>query len=84
MDRAFIHMPIVSLDDAKAYIHALWHADLGYHFEDDAHDIIWDEAEVSPEECEALNERCGELYGFSWGEHVCPIGYALEAWNLRA
>lgn len=80
-----IATPIVSIEQAKAFIRYLSQSGLMFHFEDSIESIVchspgdeqarrtFVDAEVAP-----LSARVAELYSFAWGEHQCPIGYALD------
>lgn len=85
-DRSFIFKPITTREEGEEFI-ALLHANsLMFHFEDDVWDIIWGELANAPSDVEiaALDSRRNELYegDFDWGEHECPIGYALYIMGL--
>jgi len=86
MSRSWIFKPITTREEGEAFI-ALLHANsLMFHFEDDVWDILWGEAADAPTDVEiaALDLRRNELYEgqFDWGEHECPIGYALHIMGL--
>jgi len=78
-----IATPILSIEQAKAFIRFLYKHDLMFHFEDSIETIVqgagegtartFADAEVAP-----LSARVAELYSFPWGAHECPIGYALD------
>jgi hypothetical protein len=75
--------PITTLDQAKAWIAALYAADMMFHFEDSPDSIVkgaTGEALFTADEAGAVSERVAELYALDWAlaGHECPIGYALE------
>ena len=81
MDYVILFSPVWVIGDAKVFIEMLYRNGIAFHFEDDVKDIIWSpEAQPSPSELEALQLRVEEMYrrDFDWGDHDCPIGYALE------
>ena len=81
----FLHRPVTCREGAEAYIRSLVDADLLYHFDEDAHSVVWGRDDVTPGMCDAMNRRCSELYGAveDWGEHGCPIGYALRVLEVK-
>lgn len=85
-DRTFLSTPITTQSEAEAFIAILHANSMMFHFEDDVFDIIWGELAELPnnEELVLLDQRRNELYEgeFDWGEHECPIGYALHIMGL--
>lgn len=81
-DLSFILKPITNRGEANTFITLLCANNMLFHFEDDVDDILWGEAapHLIREELDALKLRVDELYSddLDWGEHDCPIGYALE------
>lgn len=77
--------PITDIASAKAWIEALYAAEMLFHFEDSPTEIgnrvnvewvpLW-----TPEQAKLVAARRDELYDLDWSEvgHECPIGYALE------
>lgn len=75
--------PLKTIEDAKAYVEALHAEGQMFHFEDDPDTIIegktgkylFDYVTAAH-----VSARIEELYSFKWewGEHECPIGYALH------
>ena len=78
-DMSFVHRPITNRQEGEAFIALLQANGLMFHFEDDVHDIIWGETGEAPSFTElcAMDARRNELYELDWGEHECPIGFAL-------
>jgi len=83
-DMSFVHKPITDRSEGEAFIALLLANKLLFHFEDDVHDIIWGETDEAPTYVElcAMDKRRNELYTLEWGEHECPIGYALHIMDL--
>lgn len=57
--------PIKNEEQAKQYIQALHNANLNYHLDDDATDIIWSDYNPTLDEMELMNERCDEMHSLS-------------------
>ena len=54
--------PIENEEQAKQYTQVLHNANLNYHFDDDATDIIWSWYTPSLNEMELMNKRCDEMH----------------------
>lgn len=79
--------PITDLAGGKAWIEALYAADLLFHFEDSPENIhnyapgyVDHGRTFTDEQCPLIRQRVAELYDLDWSPagHECPIGYALE------
>jgi hypothetical protein len=67
--------PIRDFEEAKAFVQALIDEDLMWHFDDDPTDCL--SGVVSHDDAVLLGVQRDRLYDFDWGQHECPIGYAL-------
>lgn len=68
----------VTLNEAKAFINQLQDDGLLYHFEDTAKDCLEDKTSYG-RICR-IQRAMDEIYcaDLDWGEHECPIGYAIN------
>lgn len=66
---------INTIEEAKTFLTALNTNGEAYHPEDDAHNIDWDDVDVSHEEAEQLNKLMGEIYMLEGnnGNHATPV-----------
>lgn len=81
-----LRRPIVTFDDAKAWIAELVAQRLEFHLEDATDDIIsarTGERIFTDEEAEIVRQRVARLYEFDWREYECPIGYMLDRIEAR-
>ena len=77
-----LQTPILTIDDAKAFIQMLHDTGTMYHLEDDPHEIEWFEHEpLTSQQADLMEIRVDELYSFDWGKHTDPIGYYLDVVN---
>lgn len=53
---------INTVGEAKAFLAELYTNGESFHPEDDAHDILWNEVEVSPAEADQLNALMSMIY----------------------
>jgi hypothetical protein len=80
-----------SIEAGKAFIEALHHANMMFHFEDSPETIgnmvdgVWVDL-FTPTESRLIRKRIAELYSMDWAMvgHECPIGYALEVMDAEA
>lgn len=74
-----LRIEIDSIARAKAWIRSVVDLGLLFHFEDDAHDVLWTQP-LTNEDKDILNEQRAALYNedLDWGDDECPIGYALR------
>ena len=75
---------ITTVEEAKVFLTDLHKNGETFHPEDDAHDIIWEEVEVSDEEKDALNNAMIDIYNLPGndGKHdnsieFDPCGFLL-------
>lgn len=82
-----IAMPVTNRAEAEAFIAALGKLGLGYHFDDGAVDCLHGNGHVTLAEAEAIDRQVGACYE-AWEAsgadllYDCPIGHALECWDL--
>lgn len=72
--------PITDRASADAWIEALHAAGMGFHFDDDPGDIVWNGGrEATAAEADLLRYQRNSLYAEvkDWGLFDCPIGYLL-------
>lgn len=72
---------ITDIESAQQWIRDLHSLDLLFHFEDSPETIVstkTDARTFSDAEAQQIKQRIDELYALAWGEHECPIGYALD------
>lgn len=70
--------PITDRASGEAFIDELARTRLLWHFDDCAVDCLAEtNRRVSPADARTLNDQRDALYDLEWGEHECPIGYAL-------
>tara|TARA_R100000773_G_C4220132_1_gene118761 strand:- start:1965 stop:2579 length:615 start_codon:yes stop_codon:yes gene_type:complete len=71
--RESLVIPIKNEEQAKQYIQALHNANLNYHFDDDATDIIWSDYNPTWNEMKLMNERCDEMHSLKdFDAHELP------------
>jgi len=79
----FYSRPITNLEEGQTYLRALHGAELMYHLEDDATDIMWSDGDVTDGMMQAFNDRSEELYELDWGKFECPIGFVCSIFGRR-
>lgn len=53
---------ISTIEEAKSFLTELYNNNEQFHPEDDAHDIVWQSASPTPEQCDQLNKMMEDIY----------------------
>ena len=56
-NRKFINKPITNSKEAIKYLTKLAFSELQYHLDEDAEDIVWENLNITKEECVLLDQR---------------------------
>lgn len=65
--RTTLPAAITTVGEAKAFLAALYCNNEQYHPEDDAHDVLWEDVDVTDEEANQLNKLMEDIYAL----HEC-------------
>jgi hypothetical protein len=73
---------IKTVDEAKAFLKALWENEESYHPEDNANGIVWDDVNPSPEQRTQLNKLRTDIYNVAKADgEFDPCEYLLALEN---
>ena len=78
-DHSIHHQPLLTLEDAMAYVRALVEVSADWHWDDDPEEIHWDSPiRLRPCDFEAARERIAEARSMDWGEFGDIFGFTLN------
>ena len=72
-------MKRMNLAKAKNFIKELYKNNLMFHFDDGAFESLYKNDLVTLEKANEIDSTLDDIYeaDLDWGEHKCPIGYAI-------